>query len=69
MLRRFAGAQRHALVVDHDQRAVALHHRALGGEVERHDRDVLRWMYCQMSSSVQFEIGKTRIDSPGLRAL
>jgi hypothetical protein len=33
--------QRHALVVDHDQRAVALDHRALGGEVQRHDRDVL----------------------------
>ena len=29
-----------------------------------------RWMYCQTSSSVQFEIGKTRIDSPlCLRAL
>jgi len=24
----------------------------------------LRWMYCHTSSSVQFEIGKTRIDSP-----
>ena len=29
-----------------------------------------RWMYCQTSSSVQLEIGKTRIDSPGfLRVL
>ena len=35
------GLQRHALVIDHDQRAVALHHRAHGGEVQRHDRDVL----------------------------
>ena len=39
--RLLAGAQRHALVVDHDQRAVALDDRPLGGEVERHDRDVL----------------------------
>ena len=23
-----------------------------------------RWMYCQMSSSVQLDSGKTRIDSP-----
>ena len=35
------GCERHALVVDHDQRAVALDHRPLRGEVERHDRDLL----------------------------
>ena len=35
-----AGAQLHALVVDHDQRAVALHHRPRLGEIERHDGDV-----------------------------
>jgi hypothetical protein len=40
LLRRFARAQRHALVIDHDQRAVALDDRALGREVQRHDRDV-----------------------------
>jgi hypothetical protein len=39
--RHLAGLQRHALVVDHDQRAVALDHRPLGGEVQRHDGDVL----------------------------
>ena len=34
-------SQRQAVVVDHDQHAVALDDRPLGGEVERHDRDVL----------------------------
>ena len=36
-----AGHERHALVIDHDERAVALDDRALLGEIERHDRDVL----------------------------
>ena len=36
-----ARLDRHAVVVDHDQRAVALDDRALGRVVERHDRDVL----------------------------
>ena len=44
------------------ERALALHHRPPLREVKRHDRDVLLRMYCQMSSSVQFDIGKTRID-------
>src|SRR5215211_1342226 len=35
--RTFAGLERHALVVDHDQRAVARDHRTRLGEVERHD--------------------------------
>ena len=39
--RRLALAQRQALVVDHDQRAVALDHRPLRGEVQRRHRDVL----------------------------
>ncbi len=39
--RALAGLERHPLVVDHDQRAVALDDRALAGQVERHDRDVL----------------------------
>src|SRR3546814_6054379 len=39
--RRLAVAQGQALVVHHDQRAVALHHRALSGEVQRRHRDVL----------------------------
>ena len=40
--RRFAGSELHALVIDHDQRAVALHDRTLLGEIKRHDGDVLR---------------------------
>ena len=40
-LRLLAGLEAHALVVDHDQRAVALHHRAFGREIQRHDRNVL----------------------------
>ncbi len=36
-----AGLERHAVVVDHQQRPVAAHHGPLGGEVERHDRDML----------------------------
>ena len=40
-LRLLAGLQRHAVVVDHDQRAVALDDGPVGGEVERDDRDVL----------------------------
>src|SRR5688500_11730209 len=36
-----AGAQPHALVVDHDQRALAVDHRPRRREVQRHDRDVL----------------------------
>src|SRR5690606_23335809 len=40
--RPFAGEQPHALVVHHDQRALALHHRALVREVERHDRDLFQ---------------------------
>ena len=35
-------AQRQALVVDHDQRAVALDHRALRGEIQRRHRDASR---------------------------
>ena len=35
------GSTRHAVVVDHDQRAVALDHRARRREVQRHDRDLL----------------------------
>ena len=38
--RRLAGRQRQAIVIDHDQHAVALDHRALLGEIERHDRDI-----------------------------
>ena len=41
VLDRLARLQLHALVVAHDQHAVALDHRPLLGEVERHDRDVL----------------------------
>ncbi len=40
-LRHFALAQRQALVVDQDQRAIALHHRTLRGEVQRRHRDLL----------------------------
>src|SRR5690606_9646635 len=40
--RYFAGVQRHALVVDHDQRAVTLDHRAFGGEVQGYDRDAFQ---------------------------
>ena len=36
-----AVAQRHAVVVDHDQRAVALDDRPRRAEVQRHDRDLL----------------------------
>src|SRR5690606_17709304 len=35
-----AGKQREAIVVDHEQEAVALHRRARRGEVERDDRDI-----------------------------
>jgi hypothetical protein len=35
------GLERHALVVDHDQGAVAIDHRPHRRQVERHDRDVL----------------------------
>ena len=39
------GLKPHALVVDHDQRAAALDHLALGREIERHDRESLSaWM-------------------------
>ena len=40
-LRLLAGIEPHAVVIDHDHLAVAHHHRAAGGEIERHDRDVL----------------------------
>ena len=39
--RDLARRQRQAVVVDHDQRAVALDDRALLGEIKRHDRHVL----------------------------
>ena len=62
-----AGLERHALVVDHDPGAVALappgapwRNRAARPECSP------RMMYCQTSSSVQFDSGKTRIDSPWL---
>jgi hypothetical protein len=29
------------MVIDHDEGAVTLDHRTFGGEVERHDRDLL----------------------------
>src|SRR5690606_39864940 len=34
--------QRHALVVDHDQRAIAVDHRALGSKIQRHDRNAFQ---------------------------
>src|SRR5262249_46332515 len=40
-LRRLARLDRHALVVYHDPGAAASHHRALLGEIERNDRNVL----------------------------
>ena len=40
--RRLAGPQRQALVIDHDQRAVAINDRALFGEIKRHDRNQFR---------------------------
>src|SRR5512139_1239153 len=40
--RNLAFPEREAIVVDHQDHAVALHGRARRGEVERHDRDVLR---------------------------
>ncbi len=40
--RPFARLQRQPLVVHHDERAVALDHRPFGGEVQRHDGDVLQ---------------------------
>src|SRR3546814_4166337 len=36
-----AGQEAEAVVIDHDQHAVPLDHRAFGGEIERHDGDVL----------------------------
>ena len=39
--RLFAGVEPHALVIDHDHLAVAPDDRALGGEIERHDGNVL----------------------------
>ena len=44
-LRRLAGLERQPVVVDHDQRARALDHRPLLGEIERHDRDVFGHAY------------------------
>jgi hypothetical protein len=41
LLHHLVGLELQAVVVDHDQRAVALHDRPPLGEVERHDRDVL----------------------------
>ena len=38
----FAGTQRQAVVIHHDQRSVALDHRPLLGEIKRHDRDRFR---------------------------
>ena len=40
--RALVGAERQAIVVHHDEAAVALDHRTLGREVQRHDRDVLQ---------------------------
>src|ERR1700716_2449359 len=40
--RLLAGLQRHARIVYHDERAVALYHRARGGQVERYDRNLLQ---------------------------
>ena len=61
-----AGLELHPLVVDHDQHAVALDHRPLAwrNRAARSGCSSCR-MYCQMSSSVQFDSGNTRIDSPG----
>src|ERR1035441_9530807 len=39
--RLFAGRERQAVVVDHDQHAVALHDRTLLGEVQGHDWNIL----------------------------
>jgi hypothetical protein len=40
--RRLAGQKGQTFVIDHDQRAIALHDRALFGEVQRHDRNIFR---------------------------
>ena len=36
----FAGTKCHTVVIAHDEGAVALDHRARGGEVKRHDGNV-----------------------------
>ena len=35
-----ARAQRHALIIDHDQRAVTLHDRTRRGKIQRYDRNI-----------------------------
>src|SRR3984893_5668684 len=37
-----AGPQRHALVIDHDERSIAIHDRAPGRKVQGHDRNVFQ---------------------------
>src|SRR5664279_3245324 len=39
--RLLAGRERQAIIIDHDQRAVALHDRTLLGEIQGHNRNVL----------------------------
>jgi hypothetical protein len=58
-----AGAQRQALVVDHDQRAVALAPPAARAKYSGTSM-FSRRMYSQTSSSVQFDSGNTRTLSP-----
>jgi hypothetical protein len=63
--RLLAGGQPHALVVDHDQRAAM--RSTTGRSAAKYSGTIgmpSRWMYCQMSSSVQLDSGNTRIDSP-----
>jgi hypothetical protein len=62
---RLAGLQRHPVIVDHDQHAVAVDHGPVRGEVQIDGTGMFsRWMYCQTSSSVQFDSGNTRMLSP-----
>src|SRR4029453_11061996 len=53
--RRLTGGERQAMVVHQDEGAVALDHRPLGGEIERHDRDAL-----EMDVLPDVELGPVR---------
>ena len=60
----FAGVKLHALVIDHDPLAGAADHRARLEKSSGTMSIASARMYCQTSSSVQLESGKTRINSP-----
>lgn len=59
----FTFSHHHWCIVDYQKASVVLHHKALGGKIERGGRISSAWRERQVSGLVQFDSGNTRMFS------